>query len=65
MNTNISYIFNCPVHGREINILCFRAFDKNNRYLWEKYEISYKELPFDNDEKEKFINDLVYTASHH
>ena len=63
MKINVSYVFDCPVHGSEIDVLCFRAFDNNNIHLWKKYEVSYRELPFNDDEKKKLIDDLRRSAS--
>ncbi len=63
MKTNVSHIFHCPLHGPEINVLCFRAFSEENLELWRKYEVSYRELEFRNDEKEKLLNDLRLFAT--
>ena len=36
----ILYLFHCPVHGDEINVLCHRAFSDPNKHLWVKMEMA-------------------------
>lgn len=36
------YVFDCPVHGYEEQVLCFRAFDKNLQDRWKKYTVEFK-----------------------
>lgn len=43
-------IFDCPIHGPEDGILCFRAFSDEYKSRWKKYEQTLKEIPFENDE---------------
>ena len=49
------YIFNCPCHGEEQSVLCFRAFDKANIDLWRKYQILRERQDLPKDE----INTLL------
>lgn len=41
----IVYIFNCPVHGEEDQMFCFRAGDSALRSRWRRYEVTRVELP--------------------
>ena len=34
------YAFDCSVHGQEISVHCFRAFDKALSNRWAAYDIS-------------------------
>ncbi len=33
------YIFECPLHGWEMNVFCFRAFAGENLALWKVIEV--------------------------
>jgi hypothetical protein len=52
------YIFDCPVHGEERNVLCFRALDPKNRSLWRKAEITLTPAPFEEGELKRFLDKL-------
>ena len=54
--------FHCPVHGPEVEILCWRAFDKENLNLWKRYAVSYREIPFGDVEKINLIERLQETS---
>lgn len=49
------YVFNCPVHGEEVEVFCFRAGDMKNAYLWKKYAVTRREVNFDTDEFERLM----------
>lgn len=36
---NKNYMFDCPVHGTETTIHCFRAFDEQYVDRWSTYKI--------------------------
>lgn len=38
----IVWIFDCPFHGPEIGVYCFRAFDGENMARWAKYIVRYE-----------------------
>lgn len=43
------YVFDCPYHGYEHQLLCYRAYDIiNNLERWKKLET--KEVPMDADD---------------
>lgn len=41
----IVYVFDCPVHGEEDQVFCFRAGDPSLRSRWRRYEVTRVELP--------------------
>ena len=55
---HIIYRFNCPAHGVEESVFCFRAFDKDNRKLWSKFELIWKQDSWRSEELDKLINAL-------
>lgn len=38
------YVFDCPIHGIETEVFCFRAFDENNIDRWKKMIYTLQEL---------------------
>lgn len=48
--SDVVYVFDCPYHGREGNVLCFRAFEQKNRGRWKKFQIEEKEVPLSDEE---------------
>ncbi len=48
-------MFNCQFHGRESNTFCFRAFQKDNINLWEKYRVEYVSVETTNAEIDEFL----------
>ncbi len=63
MITQISYIFNCPVHGVETSAFCWRAFSEENVELWKKYEITYKKVEFAHGEKQRLLRNFRASAT--
>ena len=55
---NITHMFNCPVHGLEVNVFCFRAFQDENIEQWKKYSVSYNEIHQSTSEKIQLLKDL-------
>lgn len=41
----IVYVFDCPVHGEESQVFCFRAGDPKLISRWKRYEVVRTELP--------------------
>lgn len=41
----VVYIFDCPVHGEESQVFCFRAADPKLTSRWKRYEVTRTELP--------------------
>lgn len=37
MSISNRFIYNCPVHGEEHQLLCWRAYSPSNIFLWKKY----------------------------
>lgn len=49
------YLFHCPVHGNEEKVFCFRAFEKENRHLWTKFEMIWEQDDWEEGEKDKLL----------
>ncbi len=48
--TSVIYVFECPVHGNEIDVLCWRAFQSELKSNWHKFFVTeYREVEFDAD----------------
>lgn len=45
----IVYVFDCPVHGEESQVFCFRVADPALISRWRRYELTWKELPVDRE----------------
>ncbi len=52
------YMFDCPVHGKETGVHCFRAFDKQYLGKWLTYKIVIDDS-VNTDEVEAFIHGLL------
>lgn len=50
-----TWIFDCPLHGFEMQVFCFRAHDKSLEENWKLYEITYEEQQVTDTEKQKFL----------
>lgn len=59
----IKWLFNCPLHGEEFQVLCWRAFDKENVYLWQKVEITVTQLPTSLEESQQYVDRLHAEAT--
>jgi len=59
MEETRDYVFDYPVHGLECKVLCFRAFDGNNRHLWRKVVVTYREEPSIGKELELLLESLT------
>lgn len=57
MNKTI-YVFDCPVHGEESVLFCFRAFDMKNLHLWHKYHVVYEAVLWTDPEKLTYLEEL-------
>lgn len=40
----MKYAFDCPIHGLEIDVLCWRAFQKEDIYRWRELKITGRPL---------------------
>jgi len=56
---NAAYVFDCPWHGRESGVFCFRAFERENRSRWKKLQIDGKEIAL----PDKELNALLKAMS--
>ena len=54
------YFFNCPIHGIEIQVFCFRAYDPELFGRWKRGTIKVEELS--EEEKEK-IKEMIDAES--
>lgn len=54
---DFQYIFDCPVHGLEQQVFCWRAFQKENDAFWKKCMLI--ETEFEIDEKDKLLSQLA------
>lgn len=55
---NIEYIFDCPIHGLETQVMCFRAFDETLLDRWKKYQVQYAEVDWVEGEAEKVLENV-------
>ena len=53
------FIFNCPLHGDEIEFFCFRAFEASNRKNWRKAKISFESIEASDAGIDEFIRNLL------
>jgi len=44
---DVIWIFDCPIHGSENAVFCFRAFDTDNIGRWAKYAVHYEVIATD------------------
>lgn len=56
--SNIVYVFDCPCHGEESNVLCFRAFERGNRERWKKLQCETEEVPLSDEELAAFLTSI-------
>lgn len=56
METYTQWIFDCPVHGWEAELVCFRASDRSLISNWKKYKITYEECEYELAEKEAIFD---------
>ena len=61
--TFVHYIFDCPLHGHESQVVCFRAFDPELKHRWLKFEATRKQLKFTIGELDKFIEQSKQPAT--
>lgn len=61
-HTYVEYIFDCPVHGWERHVYCWRAFDPELTEHWLKIEFTEKEVPWDVGQFEKFFEAFRQSA---
>lgn len=54
-NARTIYVFDCPYHGEEEVMFCFRAFNADNKHRWKKLEVRRKELPLGDKERDKML----------
>lgn len=52
----IRFAFNCPYHGEEIGVFCFRALQPKNEHLWIQYELHPKQIDLDPEMLQPFLN---------
>lgn len=56
------YVFDCPMHGQERRVFCFRAYEKENLERWTKMEYLEKSVPWNVGEFDKFHDAFVERA---
>ena len=47
------WVFNCPLHGFETEVFCFRACDPELIENWYKFKVTWEETLTTSNEKEK------------
>lgn len=52
-------VFNCPLHGIEINAYCWRAYQKENKDRWGVYNLFFNRS-ITNEEFEEIRANFVY-----
>ena len=58
MKNQTQWIFDCPLHGPESSVLCWRAFNTEHARNWYKYEVFYVAVGFDESERSKMVAKL-------
>lgn len=58
-SSSAAWRFDCPVHGEESEVYCFRAFDPVNKHLWHKYQIIQTAVEFSKDERDGVLKKLT------
>lgn len=61
-NVRTIYVFDCPYHGEEEVIFCFRAFNPDNKHRWKKLEVRRKEVPLGDKERDEIFAQFVGDA---
>jgi len=51
--------FDCPVHGEENGMYCFRAFEPANKHLWYKYQIVKAKIEVSEAERDEMLKKLT------
>jgi len=59
-----AYVFDCPVHGRESGVFCFRAFAPENKKRWKKLQIESKEVFLSDEERNEELDALLKRITH-
>lgn len=59
----IQYAFDCPCHGLQTQVFCWRAFDMKNLYRWHKLEVIITEVVAGPWEIFKYVKDLEKRTS--
>ena len=55
MQKRIQFVFNCPIHGEESVLFCFRATDPALKQGWRKFALTREELPISPEETEQCV----------
>lgn len=57
--SHLVYVFDCPYHGEERGVFCFRAFERENSNRWKKLQVESKELPLSEKELDAVIGSFL------
>jgi len=60
--TNVVYVFDCPYHGRESGVLCFRAFEEKNRKHWKKLQVQTNVIPLSEEDLDTWLEAIKSTS---
>jgi len=52
MEQNEAWVFDCPIHGWETQVFCFRAYDTDLIDRWQKYRVTWEPLKTTRAERE-------------
>ena len=58
----VEYVFNCPVHGTEKQVFCWRAFNSECRKFWKKVEMRVTYLSWDGGELDRYLQQIQQEA---
>lgn len=53
--TTDMFVFDCPVHGPETGLFCFRALKHENRHLWTKYQATLEPMNLPDEELDELL----------
>lgn len=56
------YVFDCPVHGRECGVYCFRAYQAERRDNWVKIEYTEESVQWNIGEFNEFYDAFIERA---
>lgn len=63
MITNtVVVMFDCPIHGLEYQVFCFRAYDDTLSNRWKK--IMFVEMSITEEEQKQIVKNIVEADTH-
>ena len=60
--SNVVYVFDCPCHGKQSSVLCFRAFAPENSGQWKKLQVDKTESHLSDQELDVLLQSMLNQA---